>query len=214
MHHIPNRPIRITIPNLRLTEPIQLPRTQRIQINRKRKRDEESSQRHTHGDMVPLVIGHQPRESREQRPAGHGRHDPRRAALRVATEPADREREDGGEDAGFEEEDEGEGRDSGFAAGAHGRGDEDDDAREEEEEDPARFRDHHGAGGGEAADGEEALRDGVAVRARGCADVGALDGVFDELRRDAYLGADVAELRRDAEEELVLFAHGLVDVAG
>ena len=132
----------------------------------------------------------------------------------MSTEPADRKREYGGEDAGFEEEDEGEGGDAGFAAGAHGRGDEDHDAGEEEEEDPARFRDHHGAGGGEAADGEETLRDGVAVGARGCADVGAFDGVFYELRSDAYLGADVAELCRHAEEELVLFAHGLVDVAG
>jgi len=45
-------------------------------------------------------------------------------------------------------------------------------------------------------------------------DAGTLNGVFDELRRDTNLGADVAELSRYAEEELVLLAHGLVHVAG
>lgn len=42
----------------------------------------------------------------------------------------------------------------------------------------------------------------------------ALDRVLDELRGDADLSADVAELGCRAEEELVLPAHGFVDVAG
>ena len=73
----------LTIPNLRLPEPIQLPRAHRVQINRERERDKEAHQRHAHGDMVALVIGHQPRESGEERPARHGGHDPRGPPLRV-----------------------------------------------------------------------------------------------------------------------------------
>ena len=131
----------------------------------------------------------------------------------MASETADGEREDGREDAGFEEEDEREGGDAAFAAGAHGRRDEDYDAGHEDHEHQSRLDDHHAACGSEAADREETLADGVAVGALGVGDVGALDGVFDELGRHAYLGADIAELCDDAEEELVLFAHRFVDVA-
>ena len=214
MDDIANRAILIMIANLRLTEAVQLPRAHRVQIDRERERDEEANQRDTHGDMVALVIGHETGEGREEGAARDGSHDPRGAALGVAAEATDREGEDGGEDAGFEEEDQRERSDSAFALGAHGGGDEDHDAGEEDHEDPSRFGDHHAAGGGEATDGEETLADGVAVRALRLGDFGALDRVFDELGRDPDLCTDVAELSGHAEEELVLLPHGLVNIAG
>ena len=164
--------------------------------------------------MIALLIGDQASQAGEQRAAGNRGDDPGGAALGVPAQAADREREDGGEDARFEKEDERQGGDAALAAGAHGGGDEDHDTRHEDKEDPAGFSDHHGAGGGEATDGEEALADGVAVGGGGVGDVGGFDGVFDELACDADLGADVAELRSDAKEEFVLLAEGFVGVAG
>ena len=81
----------------------------------------------------------------------------------MPAETADGKGEDGWEDAGFEKEDEGKHRDAAFAVDAHCSGDEDDDAGEEEHENPAGFSEHHEPGGGEAADCEESLADGVAV---------------------------------------------------
>lgn len=215
VHDVSNRPIElfIVISNLRLAEAIQFLRTHRVQVDRKRKRNEEPDQRHAHGDVVPLMVRHQARERGEQRAAGHRGHDPGGAALGVAAQPADCEREDGGEDAGLEEEDESERGDAGLALGAHGGRDEDHHPGHEDHEDPARLDDHHPARGDEAADGEQPLRDRVPVGARRVGDLGALDRVLDELRRDADLRAHVAELRGHAEEQLVLLAHRLVDVA-
>lgn len=214
MPHIPDRPILIHVPDLRIPEAIQLPRTNRIQVNRKRERDEETHERDAHRDMIVLMICDEAGEGGEEGAPADAGDDPRGAALGVPAETADGEGEDGGEDAGLEEEDEGQHGDAGFAFGAHGGGDEDHDAGHEGHEDPAGFRDHHKACGGKATDGEETLADGVAVAAGGVGDLGRFDGIFDELRSDPDLGADVTKLGSDAEEEFVLLAHGLVDVAG
>lgn len=81
----------------------------------------------------------------------------------MRSQTADRESEDGGEDAGFEKEDEREHSDAAFATDTHRRGDEDHDARHEDHEDPAGLDNHHGARCSEATDCEKALADGVTV---------------------------------------------------
>lgn len=214
MAHVPNRAILVHVADLCLAEPVQLARAHRIQVDGKGKGDEETNERHHHGDMVAATISHEARQGGEERAAADGGDDPGGAALSVAAEAADRECEDGGEDGGLEEEDDGQKGDAAFAVHAHGRRDEDHDHRHEEHEDPPRLGEHHATRGEEAADGEQTLADGVAIRGRRVADVGALDGVLDELRRHADLGAHVAELSGDAKEELVLASHGLVHVAG
>lgn len=133
----------------------------------------------------------------------------------MAAETAKREREDGREDAGFEEEDQRKSGDAGVSGGAHGDGDEDDDHGHEGHEDPARLDGLHAGAGDEAADGEEALRDGQLVAAGGGGGAGAHEhDVVDEVAGDGDLGADVAELRQHAPEERILPAQRLVDVAG
>ena len=213
MGHVPYRAIRIRISDLRLAETIQLLRVVGVQEDGKRERDQEAHERHAHSDVVAIVIGDQTGERRKQRAAAHGGDDPGGAALGVAAQAADGEGEDGGEDGGLEEEDEGQHGDAGVAVDAHGGGDEDHDHCHEQHQDPAGLHEHHGAGGCEAAEGEEALADRVAVRGCGFGDVGALDGVFDELGGNADLGADVAELRGDTEEELVLLVERLILIA-
>ena len=121
---------------------------------------------------------------------------------------------DGGENGGFEEENDGEHGDASFTVDAHGRGDEDHNHGHEEHENPAGLHDHHGSGCGESSNGEETLADGIAIRGISVAEVRALDCIFDELRSNADLGANVTELSRHAKEEFVLLTHGLVDVSG
>lgn len=212
--HITHRPVLVPIPDFRLPEAIQLPRAHRVEVDGKRKGDQEPDQRDDHGDVVILVIGHEAGERGEKGAARDGGDDPGRAALGVAAQAADREREDGGEDGRFEEEDDGEHGDPALAPDPHSRRDEDHDHGHEEHEDPPGLDEHHAPRGEEAADSEEPLRDGVAIGAGGVADPGAFDGVFDELGCDADLGPDVAELGGDTEEELVLRSHRLVDVPG
>lgn len=174
------------------------------------KGDEEADQGDGHGDVVALVVGEEAGQGGEEGAARDGGDDPGGAALGVAAETADGEGEDGGEDAGLEEEDQGEHGDTPLALDAHGQGDEDHDARHEDHEDLAGLEVHHEAGGGEAANGEQGLGDGVAVRGGCVVDAGALGGVADEVGGDADLGADVAELGGDTKEEAVLLLQGLV----
>ena len=91
----------------------------------------------------------------------------------MAAEAAQRQREDGGVDAGLEEEDEGEGGDAAVAGDAHGAADEEDDHAHEEPEDVSRLQVAHAEGGEEAADGEEGLRDGEEVGGCGLGCAGA-----------------------------------------
>jgi U3 small nucleolar RNA-associated protein 14 len=72
----------------------------------------------------------------------------------MPTQPSDCEREDRGEDAGFEEEDEREHSDASFAMDTHCRSDKDHDCRHEYQEHEARLDKHHETGGGETSDGE------------------------------------------------------------
>lgn len=81
----------------------------------------------------------------------------------MTTETTNSEREDSGEDAGLEEENEREHCDSTLAFHAHGRGDEDHDAGHEDHEDETGLDDHHQTSSGETTDGKEALADSVAV---------------------------------------------------
>ena len=163
--------------------------------------------------MVALVIGHQAGQTGEKRTAGDGGDDPRGPAFGVAAQTADGQREDGGEDARLEEEDQHQHGDAALAPSTHRRGDEDHDARHEHHQHPAWLHEHHQPRGGEPADGKQALANGVPIGAGGVADVGRLDAVLDELAGDPDLSADVAELRGHAEEELVLLAQRAIDEA-
>ena len=103
--------------------------------------------------------------------------------------------------------------------GADGRTDEHHDQRLVRQQDVPRLRDVHQPRSGEAADGEERLRDGVEVRALVLCSDGRdvrarLRVEIDEVARDADLGANVGELRCYAPEQRVLLAHRLVFVAG
>ena len=133
----------------------------------------------------------------------------------MAPEAAQTEGEDGGEDAGFEEEDHAQHGDGGVAGGGDAGCDEDDAAGEEAQQDEARLDPLHHQTGYEAADCEQGLGDGEEVGALRGAEAGLdLRDVVDEEARDGDLGAHVAELGGDAPEEGVLVAEGLVDVAG
>jgi hypothetical protein len=204
----------IKIPDLGDAEPIEFLLAESVEVDGEGPRDEEPSERHSHGLVVGAVVGGETSERGEERTAAHGGDDPAGAALGVAAEATDGEREDGGEDAGLEEEDEGEHGDSSFALDAHGGADEDHDRGHEDHEDDAGLDDHEEAGGGESTDGEEGLANGVAVGGSGGGDLSGLLRVLDELRGDGNLGADVAELGGDTEEELVLRAEGPVFVTG
>jgi hypothetical protein len=138
--------------------------------------------------MVSLMISQLARQSGEERPTADTRDNPRTPPLGVPSETADREGEDGGENARFEEEDKREHSDTSFTMDANGGGDEDHDRGHEDEEYESGFRDHHEAGGRESSDCEEALPDGVPVRGFSAAYPCGFDGIFDEIRCDADLG--------------------------
>lgn len=211
---VANRAILVMVADLRLAEPVQLARAKGVEVDGEGEGDEEADEGDDHGDVVVLVVGHEPRDGREQGPARHRGHDPGRAALGVPAQAADRQREDGGENARLEEEDDGERGHPALAPRPHRGGDEDHDHRHEEHENPPRLDVHHATGRKEPSDGEQSLSDGVAIRSGRVADSRALDRVLDELRCNTDLSPDVAELRGDAEEELVLLAHRPVHVAG
>lgn len=201
--------------NLRPIESIQLLRLEQIEVNRVRIRNQETTKRHRHSNPRVTCINDRTQHGREHGTARHGGNEERRAALCVAAEPAQTEREDGGEDAGFEEEDHAQHGDGGVAGGGDAGCDEDDAAGQEPQQDEARLDPLHHQTGDEAADGEQGLGDGEQVGALRGAQAGLdLRDVVDEEARDGDLGADVAELGGDAPEEGVLAAEGLVDVAG
>ena len=213
--HIIPLTIQILHPNLRVGIPIELLRAEHIQIDGERPRNQEARQRHRHGDLSASPVGNGTEDRREDCAAADRRDEEAGAAFCVSPEAAEREGEDGGEDAGFEEEDEAQTRDAGVAFGAHGGADEDDDHGHEEQEDPAGFHDFHARARDEAADGEETLRDGQLVGPRCRSGPGAdVHDVVDEIACDGDLGADVAELSCDAPEQRILLAERLVDVAG
>jgi hypothetical protein len=130
-------------------------------------------------------------------------------------------------DAGFEEEDDHEHRETSpvrtggsTGVGADGGGDEDHDHGLEDHQDDTRLAAKvHERSGGETSTGEETLRNSVEV---GALDVSLSDGkirtglleVVDEVSRDTDLRADVRELGEGTPEKSVLLAERLVDVSG
>jgi hypothetical protein len=101
---------------------------------------------------------------------------------------------------------------------ANGSRDEDHDERLVREEYVARFCDVHESRSRETPDGEETLGNGVEVGALVLsADEGLVGAglrvVVDEVGRNSDLGAHVAKLSGDAEEEGVVVLERLVDVA-
>ena len=206
--------ILIMVANRSLTETIQLLCAEGVQVDGESKSDEESGERNAHGEMIACMIGGKSRQRRKERTTADGRDDPGRAALGVAAQTTDGERKDGGEDGGFEEEHNGEHGDTGLALGTHCGRDENHDHSHEEHEDPAGLHEHHGAGRGESTDCEQTLANRITIGCSRVADACTLHGVFDKLGSNTDLSADIAELGGDTEEELVLLAHGLVNVPG
>ena len=201
--------------NLRPIECIQLLRLEQVQINRVGISDQEASKRHRHRNPRVARINDRTQHGREHGTARHGGDEERRTALSVAPEAAQTEGEDGGENAGLEEEDHAQHGDGGVAGGGDTGCDEDDTAGEEAQQDEARLDPLHHQTSYKAADCEQGLGDGEEVGALRSAEAGLdLRDVVDEEARDGDLGANVAELGGDAPEERVLVAEGLVDVAG
>lgn len=151
---IAHRAVLVPVPDLRLAEAVQLPSADGIKVNGESEGDEEADEGDDHGDVVIAMVGHEAGERGEQGAAADRGHDPGGPAFGVPAQTADREREDGGEDGGFEEEDYGQDGHAAFSLDAHGCCDEDHDHRHEEHEDPAGLDEHHAAGGEEPADGE------------------------------------------------------------
>ena len=212
--------------DMRLAIRIGLLSLEQVQIDGEAPRNQEERQRDDHGMAGADVVGHIAQDSGDDGAAADGGDEERRAALGVAAQAAQGQREDGREDAALEEEHQHQHREAApvrplamACVGADGRADEHHDQGLVRQQDVPRLRDVHQPRGGEAADGEERLRDGVEVCAlvlRGDGrDVWARLGVeVDEVARDADLGADIGELRCYAPEQRVLLAHRLVFVAG
>ena len=213
VHSITNHTIHILITDLGCAETIEFLGAEGIEVDGESESDEETDEGNNHGNMIALVVGHQTGQRREKRATRDRSDDPGGAALGVTAETTDGQGEDGRKDSGLEEENDGEHGNAAFAVDTHGRSDEDHDHGHEKHEDPARLHDYHGTGCGKSSNGEETLADGIAIRGISIAEVGAFDRILDELRRNADLGAHVTELGSHAEEELVLLAHGLVDVS-
>lgn len=211
---IANRAVFVVIADLGLAEAVQLARIQGVEVDGEREGDEEPTQGDDHGDVVVLVVGHEPRDGREQGPTRDRRHDPGGAALGVTAQATDRKCEDGGENTGLEEQDDRERGNPALTPHPHGGSNEDHDHCHEEHKNPPGLDVHHATGRTKPSDGKQTLRDGVAIRPSRVADSRALDGVLDELRCNPDLGPDVAKLSGNAKEELVLLAHGPVHVAG
>jgi len=186
-----------------------------IEIDGEGPGDEETGERDGHGDARVAPIGDGAEDGWEDGTAGNGGDEEGSTAFGVATETAQGKGENGGEDAGFEEQDDREAGDAGVALGTHGGGDEDDDHGHEEHEDPAGFDGLHGDARDESTDGEQTLCDcelvgtGGGRRARS-----DFDHVVDEVAGDGDLCSDVAELGRHTPEEGVLLSEGLVGVVG
>lgn len=131
--------IRIQNSDLALEVSIQLLRLEQVQIQRETPRDHKPDEGNTHSNLGIPMICHDAKNRWEDRASRDTADNEGRAALGVATETAQGEGEDCGEDAGFEEEDEGESGDASVALGDHGADDEDDDHGHEEPEDLAGF---------------------------------------------------------------------------
>lgn len=113
--------------------------------------------------MVILSIGQQTRQTWEESAARDRSNDPGTSTLSVPPKASDRKCEDCREDAGFEEEDEGEHRNTPFAMSADRRGDEDHDCCHEDHEDDTGLDKHLESSCCKLSDGEEALAYGIAV---------------------------------------------------
>lgn len=202
-------------PDLGSAVSVQFLSLEEIEIDGEGPRDEEAGQGHGHGDPGVAEIGDGAEDGREDGTAGDGGDEEGSAAFGVATEAAQGEGEDGREDAGFEEQDDGEAGDAAVARDAHGGGDEDDDHGHEDHEHPPRFHDLHRDAGDESTDGKQTLCDGELVGAGGGRRARSdFDDVVDEVAGNGDLCADVAELRRHTPEEGVLFPERLVGVVG
>jgi len=164
-------------------------------------------ERDRHGIPGADVVGDVAENDRADGATSNCGDEERGATLGVAAETAEGEREDDGEDAGFEEQDNHEHGEttpirtgSATSVGADSSRDEDDDQALESQEDETGFTANvHPAGSSETTDSEECLGNGVEV----CAlDVGfdlveiraRLLEVVDKVGSDTDLSGDVGEL--------------------
>lgn len=133
----------------------------------------------------------------------------------MATEPTQRQREDGRKHARLTKQHHTQHRDRRIARRRNRSCNEDHTSGQETEQDEARLHPLHHQRGDEAAHSEQRLRDSKKVGTVGSGETGLDFGnVVDEEACDCDLGADVAKLRCNAPEERVLMAERLVDVTG
>jgi len=92
--NVPNNvPSVILVPDLALSEAIQLLLRHRVDIDGEGETDEESQQRHKHGNVPAVLVGCETAHGREEGTTGDGGHDEGRAAFGVFAETADAEGE-------------------------------------------------------------------------------------------------------------------------
>lgn len=164
----------------------------------------EPDERHDVADARPGRVGDGALDRREDGPARHAHDHDTRPALGVPAEVGGPEGEEGRVHGRHEEEDGDEHADRRGAAadrdvGRHGDGD-----GRVDDHDEVGLEDGGQPRGDEAtnSEGDEAVRQHL--RALGGGEVGVLGGVVDEEGGDGDLGPDVAELRGDGADEVVL----------
>src|SRR5271155_5398760 len=128
----------------------------------------------------------------------------------MSAKTSDGECKDCREDARFEEKNKHEAGNTSLSVDAHGASDKDHDHGHEQHENVAGLDEHEEASSSKTANGEKSLANSISIRGSCRADPSRFDCVFDELRRDTDLCADIAELSCNTEEELVLFTEWLL----
>lgn len=96
--NITNNPITICVPNLCLTETIELSTAEEVQVDRIRESDEKANEGYTHGEMVGLLVGEQASKRGKECASRDRSNDPGRAPFGVSSEAADSQCEDQRED--------------------------------------------------------------------------------------------------------------------
>jgi hypothetical protein len=188
---------------------------------------DEESKGNDHGALGTDTVGDVSKDDGNDGTSGDGSDDEGGTALGVATETAQTDGEDDGEDAALEEHHNHEESET-APVGSSGAAGVDTDCSGQEDHDrclvgqknPARLEtDVHKTSSRESTDGEEGLSNGIEVGtllvSLGSVQVGVgLSKVVDKEGGDGALSTDVTELSGDTPEECVLLLEGLVDEAG
>lgn len=172
---------------------------------------EHKSQRHHHADLGAVHISHRASQGRDDGAAKDTTNDQSGTALRVATQSAHAQGDDGGEADGLEEEDDEEHGNGSVSSHKDGRDQEDADRGQVGAKDKARLEEVHKENTGKAPHGKRGLSTCEELGANGRVGPGtSLDSIVDEKRGDGDLGASVAELGKGGVEKTVLLPKRLI----